>query len=115
MMKIGERVSSAGIHRVFYNDSDGQLVVKTIHDHDAYDPVFDANEEHKADLGFAPNFRKVASIPQDVVDLWLNELGMDEHYLDDEARLAMINFKLDDPDNAKFRTVPNSYRIKHNA
>jgi hypothetical protein len=111
MQKISEGTSALGIHRIWYEDSEGNLVERIVHDHDAYDALFDENQELASEQKFSPNFRKIASIPVDIYEKWLKETGS-TGYLDEESIAAIIDFQLSNPDNSKFLTVPRDYRIK---
>lgn len=111
MQKVGEHTSKLGVKREFYLDSDGKEVVKTL----GRDITDDLDENHDERSEFRPHqkggFRKVASVPIEVINQWLVEAGI-EGYCDDESLDLIINHKLRDPENKKFLTTKENYRMK---
>lgn len=113
MKELEHRVSDLGVERTFYQDDEGRLIVKRTHDHSKYDEIFKRNEIAKTDVKFAPNVRKIAEIPIDLYDHWVSEANTMGYY-DPETISAIISFHLSNPDNKRFLSVPDNYRINKN-
>lgn len=113
MQELARRTSLAGVNRIFYQDTDGRLVEKILHNHDAWQPTFRANAERAADYQpFAKNhMQKVASVPADAYLKIMMENGFSNDPFSDEATEFFLTKIANNADYAAFRCVPNSYRI----
>lgn len=114
-MSLQEIAKSKGslCNRTYYKDDQGRLVECLHHDGETHQRVVDENAEDKANFRShdGTNFRKVASIPVDLMLKWLMEEGVPS-YMGAEALDLVINKKLRDPEVKRLLTVPDNYEMK---
>ena len=81
LKEIEHSISSKGVERIYYEDEEGRLVERILHDDKQHDAIFEENTELAMNQKFGSNFRKVAEIPEDIVLMWLMEAGVDDYQL----------------------------------
>lgn len=113
MLELARRESLSGVNRIFYQDSEGQLVEKILHNHDAWQPTFKDNAERAAEYRpFSKNhMQKVASIPADAYLKIMIENGFADDPFSDEATEFFMKKIANNHEYAAFRCVPQSYTI----
>jgi hypothetical protein len=113
-----KRTFENGVLRILsYDDVDDVLVERIVHDDALYQDTFADNQEMAANYRPHQNAktsnRKVASVPVDIINKWLHEEQLDGFLDPENVRMFLVK-KLMNPENKKFRTVPDNYRIKTN-
>ena len=95
--------SAAGVLGLQHLHEDGSLTIENVQD---VEPILEDNIAEANDNGFrpfAPNMRKVASIPMIFVQKWRDE-GLDLARLHEPEMWRLFQAKINSPDYRKFKT-----------
>jgi len=110
LVEIG-RSQTYACKRIFYQDEEGRLVERLLHNSDEYEPVIQENQQDASDFRAhnGGSIRRVASIPCDIFIKMLKEEGI-KAFCSEEAMDMVVNKKLKDPQYKYLLTVPETYR-----
>lgn len=104
MREVGQvTVSDADIRSRVHIDRAGGTI--TFERHQDVAPILDSNKQLEQ-IGQKGDFRHIATIPNVIIEQWMNESGAPILGMSRDEFARFIKRKIDDPDNAYLRTAP---------
>jgi len=112
MRELERRTSLGGVKRIYYQDAEGQLIEKIIHDQQEHANLIAINRQHADNFrcNNGESLRPVMDIPNDIFLKELSKYGV-KSYLDSDG-LGVINSIMRNPEYRYLRRVPDNYNIK---